>query len=406
MVKAAAVYAISLAGLASLAAPASRAQSAFGTSAGDCPVGIELATPMLSAPTTALELDAGRAHLDGYGVSTLSGGVNLRFRDQQLFTDTLDYDHPLRQARIDGPVDFRNAQGEVRSGSAQLDLDQDRAQFEDTRFRFVSGGRGQADALVLAPQQLDLRGVEYTTCDPQDPAWAIHGERITINAERGQGVARNMQLRVADVPVLYLPWFRFPVGEQRQTGLLFPQLGSSDRTGFFLRWPLYLNLHPQADLTLTPEWLARRGLLLGGTARGLWTHGQGSLRARWLNNDQATDRERYEWGAELQTRLWPRIQAEVDYSDVSDIDFLRDLGQDNGDSRTNVLERRIELSWRPTTDLGLRARVVDFQILDPEVDGTVFTREPELVALYRPLNAWKGLRPRVRTEMVRFSDGG
>ena len=53
-----------------------------------------------------------------------------------------------------------------------------------------------------------------------------------------------------DVPILYLPWISFPLSSARQTGLLFPTLGSSSRSGAILSIPWYWNIAPNQDLTL------------------------------------------------------------------------------------------------------------------------------------------------------------
>ncbi len=372
----------------------------------ECPLSTLQPLPETTTAANTLEMSAGAANLDAYGTSTLTGGVQLRFEDQLLETESMRYDHPARIATIESAVRFRSAMSQIEAESARFDLDNDTATFHQTQFSFSNGGRGGAERLQLATDRLGLYQVEYTTCDPSDPAWAIRGSEIRINAERGEGVARNMQLRFFDVPVLYLPWFRFPVSEDRQTGLLYPQMGSSDSTGFYLRWPVYLNLHPQADLTLTPEWLDRRGAVIGGEARGLWQAGQASVRTRWLSRDAITGERRYQWGGELTTRLFDRARAEMQYDEVSDIDFLRELGLDDSDSSTNVLERRLDLSWRPLTAVQVRTRVVNFQILDPDATSAVYTREPELSALYNPLRDWHGWRPQLGMELVRFASDG
>ncbi len=400
MGKTAAVYAIS--GLVSgvlVAVP-------WPALAQECPLSTLQPLPETTTAANTLEMSAGAANLDAYGTSTLTGGVQLRFEDQLLETESMRYDHPARIATIESAVRFRSAMSQIEAESARFDLDNDTATFHQTQFSFSNGGRGGAERLQLATDRLGLYQVEYTTCDPSDPAWAIRGSEIRINAERGEGVARNMQLRFFDVPVLYLPWFRFPVSEDRQTGLLYPQMGSSDSTGFYLRWPVYLNLHPQADLTLTPEWLDRRGAVIGGEARGLWQAGQASVRTRWLSRDAITGERRYQWGGELTTRLFDRARAEMQYDEVSDIDFLRELGLDDSDSSTNVLERRLDLSWRPLTAVQVRTRVVNFQILDPDATSAVYTREPELSALYNPLRDWHGWRPQLGMELVRFASDG
>lgn len=369
----------------------------------DCPISPLVPLPKDRVADDALVMSAGKADIDAYAVSTLSGGVRLRFADQTLMTDHLRYDYRTRLAETNSPVQFRNAQSQIEAGSVHIDLENDVATFRDTSFIFSNGGRGGAAKLRLAPNSLNLQRVEYTTCAPDDAAWAIHGSRIDINSERGEGIARNMQLRFFDVPVLYLPWFRFPVTEDRQTGLLYPQMGSRDSTGFYMQWPVYLNLHPQADLTLTPEWLSRRGSVLGAHARGLWHSGRAEVKTRWLTRDQITNRKRYQWGAQLRTSLFTHTRADLQYEEVSDIEFLRDIGLEDRDSSTNALERRLDVSWRPMRDLNLRSRILDYQILDPLAPDDVYAREPEISALFSPLRNWHGWRPLASVEYVRFA---
>ncbi|MGB1556277.1 MAG: LPS-assembly protein LptD [Oceanococcaceae bacterium] len=395
--KSAAVYAIafSLAGLSQA------------THAQECPTALGgWIVPADTQADPALHLEAGRADIDAYGLSRLEDGVELRYQGRQLRSEALEYDQPNRSARSSGAVEYEDAGTRIGAAAAELNLEADEVDFRAPRFSLNTGGQGSAERLRLSPSGLDLRGVEYTTCSGDRPAWAIRGSRIQIDAERGQGTARNMQLRFFGVPLLYLPWFRFPAGLQRQSGLLFPELGNSDSTGAYIRWPLYLNLHPQADLTLTPEWLQDRGAVLGGKARALWPAGRGQVSGRWLEEDEQSGRQRGQIDAFVSSRLLGGTRAELRYAEVSDIDFLRELGLESRDAATNALERSLELSWRPQRDLRTRVRVVDFQILDPSIDSTVYARTPELSVDYRPLNNWYGLRPLVGLEMVRFTADG
>ena len=55
--------------------------------------------------------------------------------------------------------------------------------------------------------------------------------------------------------MLYLPWFRFPIDNQRRTGLLYPAISQSGRNGFDWRQPIYLNLAPNYDATLEPRYI-------------------------------------------------------------------------------------------------------------------------------------------------------
>ena len=82
--------------------------------------------------------------------------------------------------------------------------------------------------------------------------------RIDVDTEEGFAVARNATLRIGKVPVLYVPWFKFPIDERRQTGLLFPSISNSSRNGFDYKQPIYFNLAPNYDLTLSPRIMTKR----------------------------------------------------------------------------------------------------------------------------------------------------
>ena len=41
-------------------------------------------------------------------------------------------------------------------------------------------------------------------------AWELRAQRIDVDTEDGMGTARHATLRIGRIPVLYLPWFRFP----------------------------------------------------------------------------------------------------------------------------------------------------------------------------------------------------
>lgn len=77
----------------------------------------------------------------------------------------------------------------------------------------------------------------------------MRAPEIDVDNEEGFGTARNAVLQIGKVPVLYFPWFKFPIDDRRQTGLLFPQFGLSGRNGFDYLQPIYLNLAPNYDAT-------------------------------------------------------------------------------------------------------------------------------------------------------------
>ena len=65
------------------------------------------------------------------------------------------------------------------------------------------------------------------------------------------------------MPIFYSPWLVVPVKNQRQTGFLFPELGSSENNGFTFNLPFFWNISDSTDLTIYTEYMVNRGYMPG-----------------------------------------------------------------------------------------------------------------------------------------------
>ena len=107
----------------------------------------------------------------------------------------------------------------------------------------ASNSRGAADVLEINRQGvLQLNDVSYTTCPPGSDDWLIEAGDIKLDTAAGTGTARNVKLRFEGVPILYTPYFSFPLGDARKSGILAPVIGSAGRSGNELSVPYYWNI--------------------------------------------------------------------------------------------------------------------------------------------------------------------
>jgi LPS-assembly protein len=104
----------------------------------------------------------------------------------------------------------------------------------------------------------------FTTCLCEDgpPTWKISAAEIDVTRE-GSGRIRSGVFYIMDVPVFYLPYAIFPVKTERQTGFLFPEFGTSTKSGFRYMQPFYWAISKSSDATLSfeTETKARIGVL-------------------------------------------------------------------------------------------------------------------------------------------------
>ncbi|MEO8366146.1 MAG: LPS assembly protein LptD [Pseudoxanthomonas sp.] len=214
------------------------------------------------------------------------GNVILRRGDQYLNADNLKYDQENDTYVADGNVRYQDSSMRVIASRATGNQDADTHKIEDVQYQLVSRrGNGGAESIDLNGAKGRLNGSTYSTCDPSQRVWELRSNRIDVDSDEGWGVARGATIRIGKVPVLYVPWIKFPIDDQRHTGVLYPTLSNSGRNGFDYRQPIYLNLAPNYDATITPRYMSNRGFSLGGQFRYLYEGGRGVFDGNWMPHD-------------------------------------------------------------------------------------------------------------------------
>jgi len=201
----------------------------------------------------------------------LEGDVELRKLDALLKADFLTYDTETTDYTATGNVRFQdhstllaadNAHGTGTPNTTYLDSA--RYQFLEQRGNGVAAKFNQTD-----PDHQQAFDATYSTCDPSDRRWEIHANELDMDHVENEGYAHGATLRYAGVPFFWLPYMKFPLDNERESGFLLPKLGYSDRRGFVFGLPYYFNLAPNYDATLEPRVMTERGAMLGGQFRYL-----------------------------------------------------------------------------------------------------------------------------------------
>lgn len=184
-----------------------------------------------------------------------SGGVLVSFGDLQLQAESAQVEVESRDATLEGDVLVTSAAGTISADSAEFNLNSETGDFEMAEFTLEDGSYGiEAErALKVSENQYKLFDCGVSTChcpDGESP-WSIRSSRANITRE-GYAHTYNSYLDFSGVPLFFTPYFAFPVKEERQSGLLIPEFGYSNRDGFRLHLPLFLVLDDQTDVTLRP----------------------------------------------------------------------------------------------------------------------------------------------------------
>ncbi|PSQ91136.1 MAG: hypothetical protein BRD57_05200 [Proteobacteria bacterium SW_6_67_9] len=316
---------------------------------------------------------AERATVEGDWV-TLEGDVGIRRGKRALGARRIVHDRARQSARAGGDLVLVAPDYAIRAERGTFALDSGAFAVERARYRLPSRPmQGRASRITRdAAQVSELESATWSTCPRQREDWHISASQVTLDPHTRQGTARNAALWFKGWPLLYSPWFRFPLGSDRLTGFLAPRIGRSSSSGATVATPLYLNLHPQFDATLTPRWLERRGAQ--------------------LDRSYTRVRQRGALGA------W---RTRIDAENASDSDYFDDLGDDLGASSQTHLLRRGDVTWRGA-GTRLRARVEAYQTLDTTLTPgqRPYERLPQLTLDHD--RSVGPLETQLESELVRF----
>jgi LPS-assembly protein len=247
-----------------------------------------LALALLSLATQGLPSPALAQSSEG----SPSRRLGLSGRDFDVQADSVEYDRPNDLYLARGNVQivqegkmlsadwvaFSNTTGEgMALGHVVVREGEDLLHAEALRFQVdgltgvVLHGRldSQQHAFELQGEEIEslgddryhMRESRFTTCQcpegERDP-WAVRSGELDVEVG-GYAKARNTTIDVLDVPVFWLPWLVYPVKTERQTGLLFPVVATSSRTGFDIGIPFFWAARDALNVTLTPHYIVKRG---------------------------------------------------------------------------------------------------------------------------------------------------
>ncbi len=332
-------------------------------------------------------INANRATYSSNGDISLTGDVTIRQPLRYLSADSASYHQKNGDFSLKGnslvQTPYRSFQAKHISGNSQ----QKSLQLDDAQFAiFDQHARGSANGISRENNVTYIYRGSYTTCEPGQNGWMINARRIRLDHEEGWGTAKDMTLEIKDIPVLYLPWITFPINDDRKTGLLFPSFSLSDEDGFDYTQPIYLNIHPQFDMTLAPRIITKRGVGMESQARYLTQLGEGQIDYAFIQHDrQFHDQTRsvFQWTHNGHYGHW-NYNANVNY--VSDPFYFKDLGTNTLDmvSRT-YLPRTGSISYSRRS-WQLITRIQSWQVIDPTLSryNYPFRRVPEVRFIAHP----------------------
>jgi LPS-assembly protein len=229
-----------------------------------------------------------------------------------------------------------------------------------------SNGQGRAERINFEGEdRAVVVGGTYSTCEGPNPDWYIKSSTLELDTGREVGSAESPVIYFKGVPILGAFSMSFPLSGARKSGFLAPTFGTTSTGGFELATPYYFNIAPNRDLTLTPRYIARRGVMLGADARYLDADYAGQTKAEFLPNDSETKTDRWAFSSVHTQRFNSAASFGWNLNSASDNNYPVDFSRNLTTSTQRLLLRDVYFNysgsfWTAT------ARASNYQVLqDP-----------------------------------------
>lgn len=370
---------------------------------------IEPASPLessLESENSDLEISSDKSEVTPEEM-IFSGNVIVRQGARSMRADRIIADRQQQAATASGNVLLREPGLAVEGEEILYQSESQIARVQTANFVLHDKQlSGSAQALIRQQDgSIDITNGQMTFCAPEDPAWILRANNLTLDPRSGDGQAWGAKLDVAGIPIAYLPWIRFPVDSRRKTGFLFPELGSDSRGGIDFTTPIYLNLAPNYDALYSPRYIEERGFLHQAQGRWLSEHlGYWELNGGFISNDskyddESGDSKRWLLGAQHDGSFGNHITTQIKFAKTSDAEYLRDLNNNNlSAQRQTSLQQLGRIDWIGK-DWRLRLDLEQFQSLAEDIRDD-YKKLPQITTQWIGDATFWGLQP---TFLAQFS---
>jgi LPS-assembly protein len=326
----------------------------------------------------------------------IEGGALLRKQGLTVKAQRIEYDQSRDTLKADGDVTI-NREGNLFQGTAlNLQADSFQGRFLQPEYTLLKGGgHGKASEIEFIDQQRAIiRNATYTTCARLPgpswlPEWVLKAASLQVNEEEDTILAKDIQLRFQDMPLLVAPSLTFPLSSTRQSGLLAPLIGLDTVSGIEVSSPYYWNIAPNRDATLTTTVMSKRGVAFDSEFRYLESDSQGQTRFNLMPNDPLRQQSRWglssqhAGGIETGSSVLGRLGVNVNLNRVSDENYWRDFPRAGLSLTQRLLPASGSLYWAQG-DWSMMTQVLQFQTLQ-DISSPItppYNRSPQVLAQY------------------------
>src|SRR5688500_4199836 len=256
------------------------------------------------------------------------GNVEITRGTSRLIADRVEINRDTGDAIAQGSVIFYDGENQLTGQRIDYNLKTGTGIVYAPDARAAPYSRISGESMErLGESVYRVRRGSFTTCEDDPPPWSFRFGTATADLEDFVW-GTNASFWVKNVPLIpFFPFFAAAIRRERQTGFLFPKLGSNSRRGLSTEVPFYWAISDSQVLTVTPLLYTERGAGVTADYRYLLSEDhRGGARGYLLHESEFEDDTRGVAAITHDWRIGRGFRFSADVNAVTDDEVFQDYG--------------------------------------------------------------------------------
>ncbi len=311
------------------------------------------------------------------GIYHAQGSVVVIQGPMKISADAVFLNNETGKLHAIGNVHVTDKESQMNAAEMTLDVDTKLGVLYNGRL-FIKQENYHVYGTEIERRELDdylFRDASFTACDcPEDPDWRIRSRQIRLHLDQNI-VARDVVFYVGNVPIVYLPYFTYPM--KRQTGLLVPRFGYSTRHGFKINQPFFWAISQHQDATLSFDHQGGKGDGVEIEYRYVQSKDlQGTLETDYFYDEEKRV-ARWDVRYNHKQRLSEQVDARLDIRYINQRNNFLELSEQTSERAQQNLESNLFVAYRGDLFLAYALARYTLDLTTPNNNNTL-QRLPEL----------------------------
>lgn len=190
------------------------------------------------------------------------GSVLILYKEMVITTNKATYNKSEGFLELEGDIVFKDNTNLIRADYAKVYLDNKTGFFSKGKGFYAPWSYFSADRMEKTGENsFILDNATISTCSGDNPDWSFSSSKARIDL--GEYFRSKHSFgNIKDIPVLYFPYFVWPIKKERQSGFLVPSFGFSSTKGFFITPKYFWAIDIDKDMTTGLNIFSNNGVML------------------------------------------------------------------------------------------------------------------------------------------------